>query len=96
MLKDIIWNKLYSLEIKEDLDKKFVKLAKKNPEQLRIINKKILEIRKNPNRYKNLHAPLNRLKRVHIDRHFVLTFFIDEKKKIVILEDYEHHDKIYK
>ena len=54
------------------------------------------EIVEDPHRYKNLRVPLNNWKRVHIDRHFILTFSIDEKTKTVILEDYEHHDKIYK
>ena len=54
------------------------------------------EIVEDPHRYKNLRVPLNNWKRVHIDRHFILTFSIDETAKIVILEDYEHHDKIYK
>jgi len=35
-------------------------------------------------------------KRVHINKHFVLTFSIDKEKKIVMLEDFDHHDKIYK
>ena len=35
-------------------------------------------------------------KRVHIDKHFVLIFSVDEENKIVALEDYDHHDKIYK
>ncbi len=87
---------MYNIKIREGLDKKFSKLSKKNPTQLRIINKKILEIRENPHRYKNLRAPLNNWKRVHIDKHFVLIFSIDYKTKTVTLEDYDHHDKIYK
>jgi len=30
-----------------------------------------------------------------VDKHFVLTFSVDEKTKTVIFEDYEHHDNIY-
>jgi len=58
--------------------------------------KKSQEIVINPHRYKNLRAPLNHWKRVHIDNHFVLTFSIDEDRKTIILEDYDHHDNIYK
>ncbi|MEE8402340.1 MAG: hypothetical protein V3R93_01160 [Candidatus Hydrothermarchaeaceae archaeon] len=86
---------MYNLKVRERLDKNFTKLAKKNPGQLESINRKVLEILKNPHRYKNLRAPLNDWKRVHIDRHFVLTFSIDEESKTVILEDYDHHDRIY-
>lgn len=87
---------MYSLKVREELDKKLAKLAKKDPKQVQIINKKVLEIRKNPHRYKNLRAPLSNWKRVRIDKHFVLTFSVDEKSKTVILEDHDHHDKIYK
>ncbi len=87
---------MYSLRVREELDKKFAKMANNDPAQLKIINKKVAEVLKNPHRYKNLRAPLNDRKRVHIDRHFMLTFSIDEGAKTVILEDYEHHDRIYR
>lgn len=87
---------MYALDIKPELDKVFAKLAKKNPKQLEIIFKKAEEIVKNPHHYKNLRAPLQHWKRVHIDASFVLAFSVDEKTKTVILEDYEHHDRIYK
>ena len=86
---------MYNLIIKEELDSKFEKLAKKNKKQLEIISSKVAEILENPHRYKNLRAPMNHLKRVHIDKYFVLVFPIDEKSKTVILEDYNHHDNIY-
>jgi len=87
---------MYFLCIKPELEKVFDKLAKKNPKQLEIIFKKAHEILENPHRYKNLRAPLNNWKRVRIDKHFVLTFSVDETNKKVILEDYDHHDNIYK
>jgi YafQ family addiction module toxin component len=86
---------MYNLIIKEELDIKFEKIAKKNKKQLEIISSKVAEILENPHRYKNLRAPMNHLKRIHIDKHFVLVFSIDEKSKTVILEDYNHHDNIY-
>ena len=85
---------MYNYEFRKSLEKKFQKLAKKNPPQLLIIEKKIQEIISNPNRYKNLRKPLQNWKRVHIDKHFVLTFSIE--KNLVIFEDYDHHDVIYK
>ena len=87
---------MYSLDIKPSLKKKLIKLAKKNPKQAEIIARKTEEIIKNPHRYKNLRAPLQEWKRIHVDAHFVLTFSIDEDIKVVILEDYDHHDNIYK
>jgi YafQ family addiction module toxin component len=86
---------MYTLKIRAELDSKFEKLAKKNKKQLEIILNKADEIVKDPHRYKNLRAPMNDLKRVHIDKHFVLVFSIDEEAKTVTLEDYDHHDNIY-
>ncbi len=87
---------MYSLEIDEDLLKKLNKLSKKNKKQVEIILKKANEILKDPHRYKNLRAPLNMWKRVHIDKHFVLVFSVDESNKTVTLEDFDHHNNIYK
>lgn len=87
---------MYKVDPRPHLDKLFFKLAKKNPKQMKIIDKKVEEIVKNPHRYKNLRTPLNCWKGVHIDKHFVLTFSINEETKTVILEDYDHHDNIYK
>ena len=87
---------MYSIDIRPSLKRKLKKLAKKNPKQAEIIARKSEEIVVNPHRYKNLHSPLEEWKRVHIEKHFVLTFSIDEKTKTVILEDFDHHDNIYK
>jgi YafQ family addiction module toxin component len=88
--------RMYAISIKPHLDKIFHILAKKNPKQIEIIHKKIEEIAGDPHRYKNLRYPLNHWKRVHIDKHYVLCFSINEEKRMIILEDYDHHDKIYK
>jgi len=87
---------MYSYELRKSVEKIFFKLANKNPKQLDIIEKKINEVIQNPHHYKNLRKPLQHLKRVHIDKHFVLVFSIDENNKTITLEDYDHHDNIYK
>ncbi len=86
----------YSLAIKPEIDKILARLAKKNKKQYDIILKKITEILDNPQHYKNLRAPLQDWKRVHIDKSFVLCFSVDEHTKIVTIEDYDHHDNIYR
>jgi YafQ family addiction module toxin component len=85
---------MYSYELRKTVEKIFLKLAKKNPKQLEMIQK-IDEVVVDPHRYKNLRSPLQHLKRVHIDRHFVMTFSVDEKTLTVIIEDYDHHDNVY-
>jgi len=86
---------MHSYELRKSVEKIFFKLAKRNPSQLLIIEKKIEEIRQNPQHYKNLRKPLQHLKRVHIDKSFVLVFSVDDDKNHIIIEDFEHHDNIY-
>lgn len=87
---------MYFLDIKPEADKIFSKLAKKNKNQLKIINKKILEIINNPHHeYKFLKNPLQNYNRIHIDKSFVLIFKIDHENKIINIYYYAHHDEVY-
>ncbi len=86
---------MYSLEVRESVDRIFSKLAKKNPKQMRIIDKKIKQVLENPYHFKPLRVPMQHLRRVHIDKSFVLTYSVDEQNEIVIIEDYDHHDNVY-
>lgn len=87
---------MYLINTKPHIDKIFKKLSKRNPKQLKIIYKKLEQIVQNPLHYKNLRKPLQHLKRVHIDKSFVLVFSVNETTHIITLEDYDHHDNIYK
>ena len=87
---------MYELSVKPHVDKIFEKLSKRNPRQFSILNKKLEEIVQNPHHYKNLRAPLQNWKRVHIDKSFVLVFSVDENTKTITLEEYDHHDNIYR
>lgn len=75
------------------------KLAKKDKEKVIIINRKMKEIVNNDSetikRYKNLRHDLSDLKRVHIDKSFVLTFKVDIANNFILFYDFDHHDKIY-
>ena len=86
---------MYGLEIREDLVRRFHKMSKKHVSELRSINKKIVQIRENPHMFKPLRGHLAGLRRVHIEGSFVLMYSIDEKRKVVVIEDYGHHDDIY-
>lgn len=87
---------MYSIEYRKTVDKQFHKMAKKNPAKLENILNKIDEICKNPHHYKNMKKPLQHLKRIHVDSSFVITFSVDEKSKTITIEDYDHHDNIYR
>ena len=86
---------MYEIEIREQLDKVFRKLAKKDSEQMEAVTKKIQEIAEGPHAYKPLRFPLAGLRRVHLGS-YVLLFSIDEARKTIVLEDYEHHDRAYR
>ena len=86
---------MYDIEVRERLDRTFKKLAKKDARQMEAIANKIEEIAEDPHPYKPLRFPLAGLRRVHVGS-FVLIFSIDEARKTMILEDYEHHDKVYR
>jgi mRNA-degrading endonuclease RelE of RelBE toxin-antitoxin system len=85
----------YDLEIKPKLQKELKKLAKKNRNLVIAIDKKVKEICANPHRFKNLKNGMSDKSRIHFG-HFVFTYVIDDEKKVVTLDDLEHHDSIYK
>ena len=85
----------YALDISDELDKIFSKLAKKDKRQLIIIHKKVEEIKENPYHFKPLRGDMKGARRVHIAKSFVLTYEINEEDKVVRLIDYDHHDNIY-
>ncbi len=83
-------------EVKPELEKKLIKLAKKDRVLYESTMKKIKEILEceNVEHYKNLRYNMKDSKRVHIG-HFVLVFSYDKSKDFVSFEDFDHHDKIY-
>ena len=87
---------MYKLAIKENLDRKFKKLKKKDRELLMLIDRKVQEILDNPYSFKPLRKPLQNKRRIHVGGSFVLIYEINKDEKIVTLLDLDHHDNIYK
>ncbi len=87
---------MYTASNSLKIDEIFKKLAKKDPKKLETISNKLKEVLKDPYRFKPLGNVMKGLRRVHIDKSFVLIYSIDEKDKTVILEDFDHHDNIYR
>jgi len=83
-------------EIKPELDKKLIKLSKKDKSRYEAVMNKIDEVLSSSDigHYKNLRYDMKDSKRVHIG-HFVLVFNYDKVNDFVSFEDYDHHDKIY-
>ncbi len=78
------------------MEKTFEKMAKKDRLQEEAVKKKIKQILEDPYRFKPLKWPMQGKRRVHTYGPFVLVYSINEKEKTVIIEDYDHHDKIYR
>ncbi|VVB85544.1 Uncharacterised protein [uncultured archaeon] len=85
----------YSYEVGKRLAKELEKLQTKNRRRFEIILKKMSEILKDPHHYKPLQHDMKGLRRVHIDKSFVLVFEIIESETKVIFLDFDHHDNIY-
>ena len=86
---------MYSLVVKEGLDRTFARMAKKDRKRLDAVAKKVAEILENPYRFKPLRGPMQGKRRVHVGP-FVLVYEINEGRKVVILLDFEHHDTVYR
>ena len=56
---------------------------------------KVREIQSHPYHFKPLRHDLKGLRRVHINKSFVLIYEIIESEKAVRLLDFDHHDTIY-
>ena len=90
---------MFSFDLSDKLKLKISKLSTKDKKKVEIINKKIKEIINNDSetikRYKNLRGDLSDLKRVRIDKSFVLTFKVDISTNFILFYDFDHHDRIY-
>ena len=84
-------------EIKPELEKKLVKLSKKDKNRYEVVLRKIEEIVASVDveHYKNLRYDMKDMKRVHVG-HFVLIFNYDMINDFISFIDYDHHDNIYK
>ncbi|MDP4039233.1 MAG: addiction module toxin RelE [Candidatus Pacearchaeota archaeon] len=89
---------MHKFEIEEKLHQILKKLFKKDKKRYEITWKKINEVINSSDieHYKNLKFPMNKFKRVHIDKSFILIFKYDKTNDKVKFYDLDHHDKIYK
>ena len=84
---------MFSFDLSDELKIKIKKLIKKDRKKVEIINKKIKEIincdESSIKHYKNLRHDLKEYKRVHIDKHFVLTLKVDLQNNFILFADFE-------
>jgi len=88
---------VYNFDVSENLEKILNKLSKKDKSLYNQILKKIDEVihSKNVEHYKNLRYNMKDSKRLHIG-HFILIFQYKKEKNLIIFDDFDHHDNIYK
>lgn len=86
----------HSFEVSKRLEKEMEKLQKKNKRRFEALLSKMSEILDNPYHFKPLRHDMKGLRRVHIDKSFVLVFEIVESENKVLFWDVAHHDDIYK
>lgn len=88
---------MYVVNVEDKVDKKFLKLGKKDSVLLRKVWNKIRDIQNTPYKnYKFLKGKYKNLNRVHIADHFVLIFEINHENKIITIWSFKHHDEAYK
>jgi addiction module RelE/StbE family toxin len=86
---------MYAIELRETVRRKFKFLEKKDKKTLRRVTDKLVEIVENPHREKPLRRPMHNMRRAHVGP-FVSVYSIDELSKTIVVEDFDHHDKVYK
>jgi len=88
---------VHNFDVSENLVKILKKLSKKDKKLYNQILKKIDEIihANNVKQYKNLRYNMNDSKRGHIG-HFILIFQYKKEEDLILFDDFDHHDTIYK
>ena len=90
---------MFEFDLSSDLRDCLKRLAKKDKPLHEALKKKIREIvsrdAETIDAYKNLNAPFNEFKRVHVGS-FVLVFRVYKEKNFVFFRSFKHHDEAYK
>ena len=88
---------MYNLYVSENLEKILKKLSKKDKDLYNQILKKIDEVINSEDigHFKNLRYNMKDSKRVYIG-HFVLIFQYKQEENLILFDDFDHHDNIYK
>jgi len=84
----------YLISFSEDMSEKLRRLYKTDRLLYKRLEKKVDELKENPEMGKPMESYLKGSWRVHIG-HFVLMYTIDRKNKVVEFYKLEHHDKVY-
>ena len=88
---------MYNFDVSENLEKILNKLSKKDKDLYNQILKKIDEVihSEDVEHYKNIRYNMQDSKRAHIG-HFVPIFQYKKEEDLILFDDFDHHDNIYK
>ncbi len=86
----------YKYSIEKRLKAKLKRMYKRNKKLYDVVMKSVEAIIENPYHYKPLRYDLKGLRRVRLEKSFVLVFEIEEEGKMVRFLDLGHHDEIYR
>ena len=89
---------MHDFSIELGLKAKLRKLYKKDRKTYDTLMSKMDEIVTSDKieHYKNLRKPLQRFKRVHVMKSFVLIFKYDKSKDSIEFYDFSHHNEVYR
>ena len=91
---------MFKFDISDKLRKKLIKIGKKDKILAKIFRKKLFEVvgknKVSINLYKNLRAPKNEFKRIHLTDNFILFFRVNIEKNHILFVDILHWDHAYK
>lgn len=86
----------YAIKASPEFKEDYKKRCSENLGLKQAVNKKVMQVVKNPLHFKPLHAPLQGVRRVHVAKSFVVLFEVVEERKTVRLLRLAHHDEAYK
>lgn len=91
---------MFTYDFDPHLEKKLRLLKRKQPVLFSILTKKIREVIAHDintiSTYKNLKAPLQEFKRIHLTNTHILLFVVDLEEQKIIFIDIKHRDNAYK
>ena len=88
---------MYNFKLSKELERVLDKLIKKDKQLYEQVLKKIDEVINSSDieHYKNLKYDFKNKKRVHVG-YFVLIFVFDKQTNLILFQDFDHHDNIYR
>lgn len=86
---------MWALEVSDRFEADYRKLCARNKAFKEAVNKKVKQIQTQPLHYKPLRAPLQGVRRVHIQGSYVLLFEPLANRQVIRLLRLAHHDEAY-